>query len=118
MKRILIIDDDAELVEEMSEILRDEGHFVETAPHEAVEGFIFFKQKPYDVIVLDYKMPGLTGGDLLKKIKEKKVKSRIVLISGKPFLEKILADDGVRDAVSAIFKKPFDVETFIQEIRA
>ncbi|MDD5254452.1 MAG: response regulator [Candidatus Omnitrophica bacterium] len=116
-KNILVVDDDVELCEEISEILKDEGYLVETAC-DVAQGIQRAQDTDYDIIILDYKMSGLTGVDFLKLVREKRIKSKIFVASGRPFVEKLLKDEGVADLVSYTVKKPFDMEFLLRKIKA
>ncbi|MDD5435793.1 MAG: response regulator [Nitrospira sp.] len=115
--KILIVDDDAVLAEEMAEILRDEGHVVDCA-FEARQGEIFIQQDRYDVHLFDYKMSDMSGVDLLKKAKKINPSGKILIISGRPQIEKLLEDENVADFVACVINKPFEVGALLQKIRA
>ena len=117
MKKVLIIDDDAELCEEMSEILKDEGYSVQTAL-DGDYGEKLIKKNNYDVLLLDFKMPGLNGIDMLKTVKDKKPKPAVFIISGKPFIEKLLEEENLTGIVDGIMGKPFDLEMMLKRIRS
>ncbi len=114
--RILMVDDDRELCSEVSEILNEEGYSVDIATHGA-QGKNFIDRQDYDVILLDFKMPGFNGIELLKRIKEKNNKSRVFLISGKPLLDKIISNLKPSYSVDAVFSKPFDVESLLAKLK-
>jgi two-component system, NtrC family, nitrogen regulation response regulator GlnG len=116
-KRILIVDDDAELAAEMAEVLRDQDYVVDSAS-DSVHGAQLICENTYDLYLLDYKMAGFTGVDLLKKIKEKKDESVIFIISGRPSIDKLLQQENVLHLVSAVIRKPFDVEVLLNKIKA
>jgi len=67
--KILIVDDDQDLCDELSEVLSDNGYLVETASN-GMDGQACIKKNRYHVILLDYRMPGLSGVDVLKFIKK------------------------------------------------
>ena len=115
-KKILIVDDDAELAEEIAEILLGQGYSVEKTSDSA-QGERLIKENIYDIYLLDYKMSGLSGVELLKKVKEKNSKSIVFIISGRPFIEKILKEEDVDNLVAGIIKKPFDPEVLLQKIK-
>lgn len=67
-RRILIIDDDVELVTLLVDYLTLEGF--ETSPaHSGSEGLDMLARKSYDLVVLDVMMPGMSGVDVLRKIR-------------------------------------------------
>jgi len=62
-KKILIVDDDEEFCEEMSEILADEGYYVEQL-FKGVKVIKLLKENKYDLVFLDMKMPGISGFEI------------------------------------------------------
>lgn len=117
LKKILIIDDDIDLSEEIAETLRDEAHYVEIAP-DGVEGYSRIQKNKYDLIILDYKIPGLNGLDILKLIRDNNIKTKIFLSSGRPFIEKLLMDENLSNLVTHFINKPFNAKTLLENINA
>jgi DNA-binding response OmpR family regulator len=115
MKKVLIIDDDQELVTELEEILTEEGFVVEKS-YISMQGNKMALEEEYDVILVDYKMPGLSGIELLKGFKKNKVKSAVVVISGSLNIEQLIEQEGLTAYVKAVITKPFEVDDFIKTI--
>lgn len=115
-KKILLIDDDAELCQELAEVLRDEGYLVDEAC-DVSQGEIFIKQNSYDICLFDYKMPGLSGVDLLRSLKKRSPQSAVLIISGRPLIEEILKKENVSHLVAAVVNKPFDIKILLQSIK-
>ena len=80
MKKILIVDDDAELRANLSEILRGAGYYTDEAASgkEAIEKIT---SKDFDIALLDLMMPKMSGIDVLKEIKKIKPKIRVIMIT-------------------------------------
>lgn len=116
-KKILIIDDDVDLCAEMRELLGDEGYCVETVS-DGKECQAYIEKNPYDIIILDYRMPGLNGVEVLKLIEKKNLKSRVFIATGRPFIEKLLAEEKLLATVAGIINKPFDVQTLLDKINS
>lgn len=115
-KRILLVDDDTTLCNELVDILRDEGHFVD-AVSDSKSAEEYVKKDSYDLYIFDYKMENITGIDLLKILREKESKSPVLIVSGKPNLDKLLKKENVSQYVSGFINKPFDIEELIGRIR-
>ena len=115
-KRILIIDDDTELCEELIDSLISEGYEAERAP-DAIQGEKFIRSNNYDVILLDYKMPLFSGLDILNKLKTDNIKKKIIIITGRPSAEKMIEEDGLSDMISGIISKPIDFKVLLEKIR-
>lgn len=79
--RVLLIDDEKELVATLSERLdlRDiENDWVTSGE----AGLELIKEKPYDWVLLDLKMPGLSGFESIKAIKKIRPETRVILLTG------------------------------------
>jgi two-component system NtrC family sensor kinase len=68
-RSILVVDDEAAVAELLAELLADEGHDVETAATGAA-GFERTRQRGFDLVITDMKMPGLGGPDLYRAVQE------------------------------------------------
>ncbi len=116
-KKILIVDDDRELCQELAEILRLEGYEVDNASS-SIAGEELFNTKTYDLGIFDYKMAGSTGAELSKKMKQKNPRCSIIMISGRPLIEKTLKEEGASHLISAVLAKPFVIETLLEKVRS
>ena len=76
------------------------------------------KNNTYDIVLLDFKMPGLNGVDMLKKLKEKNTVTKVIIVSGKPFIEKTLEENKLNHLVEGFMNKPFAVEKLLEKIKA
>jgi DNA-binding NtrC family response regulator len=114
-KRILIIDDDVELCEELTEMLKDEKYYVENTS-DTIHGEKLINDYDYDVLIIDMKMPRLSGVDLLKKAKTKNPAAKVIIMSGKPFIEKFLEEEQVIHLTEGIIKKPFHYTILLEKL--
>lgn len=115
-KRILLIDDNEELCQNVAQILRDEGYSVDDTS-DSGKGEVLINKNTYDVSLFDYKMAGLNGVDLLRKVKEKDFQSVVFIISGIPFIEELLKKENVFHLVGEVINKPFDMGILLQKIK-
>ncbi len=114
-KRLLIIDDDVELCEELTEALSSEG-FLTTSVSESREGQKLAQSGDFDAIILDNKMSGITGVELVKSLSEN-IRRKVLLISGKPFMNKELEEAGLLDTIGGLLAKPIDLNSIIAKIK-
>src|SRR5258705_11879365 len=98
MADILIIDDEKAIRKALTEILSAEGYKTEEAG-DGEEGLKKFKEKSYDVVLCDIKMPKLDGIEFLQKATESNADVPILMISG---------DGNIETAVEAVKKGAFD----------
>jgi DNA-binding response OmpR family regulator len=116
-KKILIIDDDVDLSKQLAEIFRDEGHTVDVRLYK-LEDLPHFKPQQYEIIILDFKMQHLTGADILKAIPENNSGKKIFFMSGRPFVEKTLKEEGLLDKVTEVIQKPFSIQNLLDKINS
>jgi len=114
---ILVIDDDAELRQELEEILNSEGFCVETASN-GDDGMALLKKNAYYALIVDYRLPNSSGIDVLRFIKDKNIRAKIFVVTGRPFIEKLLKEEGLDDIVTSVINKPFSVATLLKQIKA
>ena len=78
--KILIVDDEKEIVELLKDRVIAKGHSVNTA-YDGKEAMELIKSNSYDLIFLDHNMPGLTGLELLRYVKQNNLKPKIAIIT-------------------------------------
>lgn len=86
MPRLLLVDDDADVLEFYRTVLRKNDYRIETAcdGKEAIE---LVKKIPFDMIVSDVSMPGMDGIQLLRTVRESDVDVPVVFVTGGPSLD-------------------------------
>ncbi|MFW6035598.1 MAG: response regulator [Halothermotrichaceae bacterium] len=80
-KKILVVDDEKNVRLTLDKALSNKGYQVETAIN-GEEGLEKVEESNFHVILLDMKMPGLDGIDVLKELKDMNIDSRVVMITG------------------------------------
>ena len=95
MPRILIVDDDADLVQIISQALRDAGHEVHWAD-EAVSGMEKARKLKPDIILLDYHMPGTTGAHLFESFRRNATTAKIPIL----FMSGEATNDQIRSEIA------------------
>ena len=109
MPEIMIIDDDAHISEMLSESLKNEGYTV-SAAYSGTEALLLLSGSKPDIILLDLMLPGLSGEELLPKIKDIPV---IVVSAKADVTDKVeLLLNGAADYIT----KPFDMQELLARI--
>lgn len=109
-QRILIIDDEAFVLDVLSSHLRDKGYVV-TVAEDGQEGFNKAVTDDFDLIVTDIKMPKWNGAESIYGLNLVNHKAKIIVVSG--YLEDaLLAELNEYENVVKIFSKPLDILKF------
>jgi two-component system nitrogen regulation response regulator NtrX len=114
MADILIIDDEKAIRKTLSEILSFEGYKIEEAS-DGEEGLKKFKDKNYDVVLCDIKMPKIDGIEFLQKAGEANPDIPIIMISGHGNIE--TAVEAVKTGAYDYISKPPDLNRLLITIR-
>lgn len=112
---ILIIDDNALLCDTLRDFLALEGYPVDTAL-DGASGLGKLQRGGYDLVISDIKMPGLSGLDVLRAIRERSPDTEVILMTGYASLE--TAVEALRLGAYDYILKPFDhLDLVIKTIR-
>ena len=114
MPDLLIIDDEKSIRKTLSEILSFEGYKIEEAA-DGEEGLKKFKEKSFDVVLCDIKMPKLDGIEFLQKAGEANPDVPIIMISGHGNIE--TAVEAVKKGAYDYVSKPPDLNRLLITIR-
>jgi DNA-binding response OmpR family regulator len=112
MKRILIVDDEKDIVYLFALILEDKGYLVDTYtnPIKALEEF---KANYYDMIIIDYRMDSLNGLDLYQKIRAVDKSARAMLLTAGH--EQLELDENYKWFLRVV-GKPIHATTLLEEV--
>ncbi|MCZ8514280.1 response regulator transcription factor [Paenibacillus filicis] len=113
--RVLVIEDDTSLLKIIRDIFEGESFVTDTA-ETGDEGYYLAEQVIHDLIVLDVMLPGTSGIDIVKKLREDSVLVPIILLTAKDAVEDRVAglDAGADDYIT----KPFAVSELLARVRA
>ncbi|MCK5513837.1 MAG: PAS domain S-box protein [Deltaproteobacteria bacterium] len=111
--RILVVDDEEDLGQLLSDILTSEGHEVEVASNGS-QGIEMFKKKSFDMVFTDLGMPSMSGWEVAEKIKTINRRVPVALLTGWNIE---LKDQEMRDKnIDIVIHKPFEVERVLRSI--
>jgi len=110
---ILLVDDDADCLDGLVTVLEPAGHQCDlfTVPEKALEAY---RQKQYDVVVTDMKMPGLNGLDILKKARSINPEAKVIIATGYGDVETAIA--ALNNGAYAFFGKPIDLNDLMETL--
>ncbi len=112
-RRVLIVDDNVELAENLAEILQIDGFATEVASS-AEEAMLAALGRTVRVIVTDYRLPGMTGAEFVKRIRAHRDDVTAVVISAYTD-DRTITD--AHDAGAQFLPKPVDVSQLASFVR-
>ncbi|MCP2518842.1 response regulator [Candidatus Aminicenantes bacterium AC-335-K20] len=112
-RKIVIIEDDRTIQKTLSLILKDKYKIaVYSTGEEALEEI---DNDPIDLIITDYKLPGINGLEIIEKLRKQGFRGKTILVSAYPDL--INVKDIEKFGVDYLFVKPLDLNKLIMSIR-
>ncbi|KPU45721.1 response regulator MprA [Oxobacter pfennigii] len=103
-KKVLVIDDVKNIRTMVAKALTLSGYAVDTAEN-GYEGLNFLKDNDYDVVLLDIRMPGFSGTEVLKSIREIKKDVPVIIMTAYPTIKN--AVDCIKMGAVEYLRKPF-----------
>lgn len=108
-KRLLVIDDEENILDAIKIIMEEMGHTVDTCSKSA-DGEKKALENDYDLIITDLRMPGKTGADITKAVMAKK-KARILVITA--YANDALASEALQAGALGLLRKPFEISKIL-----
>ena len=113
--KILLVDDEQKFVEALSERLQMRDMENETV-YDGEEALSFVDDKEPDVMVLDLKMPGIDGMEVLRRVKKKFPAIQVIILTGHGTDRD--EEESRRIGVFDYLNKPVDIEVLVNRIKA
>lgn len=111
--KVLLVDDEEDFLEIMSERMQHRGMEVSTA-NSAEAALELIENEAFDAIILDFMMPEMNGLETIKAIKTKKPELQIILLTGQATLEKGV--EAMKLGAMDVLEKPADIEVLAAKI--
>jgi len=117
-KKVLVVDDDAEIVELISDILTRDGRFDIRTASSGYEAGMATQQFRPDLILLDYMLPDVNGNVVCQTIRSNPEfeNTRIIIVSGVIKQEEI--DQLLRSGAENFIRKPFTIAELTEKVAA
>ncbi len=113
--RILLIEDDISLQDSLAGILREAGYAVDVTG-DGIEGLFFGEEYPLDLAIIDLGLPGLSGLDVIRKLRERKKRFPILILTARSeWQDKV---EGLESGADDYLTKPFHPEELKARIGA
>ena len=111
--KILLVDDDPDVLSTVRDVLELEGYEIETAEN----GFVALKaatQSPFDAVLMDVRMPGLDGVQTFIRFKEIAPGTPVIMVTA--YSEEDIISDALREGAFAAMRKPLDFDQLFKTI--
>ena len=113
--RILLVDDDENILDVISTGLRDEAYSVDTARN-GKEGIETSQMNFYNLALVDIKLPDIEGTELVTRMKETRPEMVVVILTGYPTLRN--AVEALNNGADAYLLKPVHMKDILEVVRA
>ena len=115
-RKLLIVDDDQELVELIVDVLEKDGRFETRSVNNGFDAGMMVKEYHPDLIVLDVMLPDINGKEVCQRVRTDRTMDdvRIICISGMIEHEKI--DELRASGANEFLQKPFETDTLLERI--
>jgi DNA-binding response OmpR family regulator len=126
---ILLVDDDEEICDEIGGLLRDEGFRV-TVAYDGQAAVSLIEKKDFDLLILDLKVPKISGIEILRHVKAKRIPTKVLVVTGRPVRtgsehqqeSSNIPEDPEQvelfEKADGFVSKPFDVEILMARIKS
>ncbi len=112
-QRVLIVDDEREMCISLAKILRSFG-FDSDFVLDPLKVIHMLEREHFDLLIMDIKMPKLSGLDLLQQVRARAAQLPVIMISGYPSVENVVA--AMKAGAHDFFQKPIDIKKLVGEI--
>lgn len=110
---ILIVEDDNEINHMLCELLQGSGYETQSA-YSGTEALLYLEKQAVQAVILDLMLPGMTGEELLKKIKEAAAEIPVIVASAKEDVQTRV--ELLRAGADDYVVKPFDTEELLARL--
>ena len=111
---ILIVEDEAGIVQFLQQGLEEEGYQV-TSVLDGLKGFEITQKENFDLILLDWMLPKMTGLDLCKAIRLKNNSTPIIFLTAKDTIQETI--EGLQAGANDYIKNPFSFDELVERIK-
>jgi DNA-binding response OmpR family regulator len=115
MAKILIVDDNVELADNVREWLLMEQHTVDMC-NDGVEGMAYLRTYEYDIVLLDWSMPRMEGIEVVKQLRSLGKATPVLMLTGRRTLDD--KESGLDAGADDYLTKPFEMRELSARIRA
>src|SRR5215475_1375733 len=113
--RILIVEDEVPVARQIAAALTEDGHELAVV-HSGEAGLDEVSKRPFDLIVLDVRLPGIDGFELLQRLRTEHLASRVLLLTARSAVDDRVT--GLQLGADDYLPKPFAMRELVARVRA
>ncbi|MFN3968876.1 response regulator transcription factor [Flavobacterium sp.] len=114
MKHILIVEDEEGIVQFLKQGLEEEGYQV-SAANNGKAGLELFENTKFDLVLLDWMLPKMTGLEICKAIRVQNTKIPVIFLTAKDTVQETV--EGLKAGANDYIKKPFSFDELVERIK-
>jgi len=114
MKHLLIVEDEEGIVQFLKQGLEEEGYLV-SAANDGAEGLTLFQNGKFDLVLLDWMLPQMTGVEVCQAIRKQNTKLPIIFLTAKDTVQETV--EGLKNGANDYIKKPFSFDELVERIK-
>lgn len=115
MAKILVVDDNVDLADDVREWLKMDQHMIDVC-HDGVEGLSYLRTYDYDLLIIDWSMPRMTGIEVVKQIRALGKSLPVLMLTGRRSIDD--KESGLDAGADDYLTKPFEMRELSARIRA
>lgn len=112
-RRVLVVDDNHDLADDLAELLEDEGYAVSTA-YSGEEALALASEGEYDTILTDVRMPGISGVELVQRLGA--LQPRVTFLLMTAYSSEAALGEAAQAGVRTILHKPIDLTRLLDRL--
>lgn len=112
--KVMVVDDQAGIRLLLHEILKGEGYTALLAANGS-QALKMIQEQDVALVLLDMKIPGMKGTEILKKMKELKAGIKVMIMTA--YSNEQIVQDAMKSGAIACFSKPFDISELVAAIK-
>jgi DNA-binding response OmpR family regulator len=114
MKHILIVEDEEGILQFLKQGLEEENYQI-SAVNNGLDGYNLFQKEKFDLVLLDWMLPKMTGLQVCQKIRETDSKTPIIFLTAKDTVQETV--EGLKTGANDYIKKPFSFDELVERIK-
>lgn len=115
MAKIIVVEDNVDVADQVRMVLTFEHHTVETL-HDGKDASAALRAYDYDVIILDWELPGMNGVEILREYRSRGGNTPVLMLTGKDSVDE--KEQGLDSGADDYLTKPFQMKELAARVRA